>query len=78
MRSSVGRNNDGNGAAYMSGQAINVTNKQSSFAKKNTSCKTSSLANNSTNSPMSAMQGSTMQSCGSGDSLSPRPASVED
>lgn len=55
-----------------------MTNKQSSFAKKNTSSKTSSLVNNASNSPMSAVQGSTMQSCGSADSLSPRPASLED
>lgn len=43
----------------MSTQGVNVTNKQSSFAKKNNSGKTSSLVN-ATNSPISAAQGSTM------------------
>jgi len=72
------------GEQYLATQPrpLNLSNtKQSSFFKKSnisSSGKKSSLANGATNSPMSGHHGSTLMSQGSTESLSPRPASVED
>ena len=55
---------------------VNITNKNSSFFKKNASNGKSSMG--ASNSPISGAQGSTLMSQGSSESLSPRPCSVED
>ncbi len=67
------------GDQYLATQPpLNLSNKQSSFAKnKSSGGKTSSLIN-ATNSPISGAQGSTLMSQGSNESLSPRPCSIDD
>lgn len=57
-----------------------MTNKQSSFFKKNNANKSAMNSNSpmATGSPITGGQASTMLSSGSNESLSPRPCSVED